>query len=643
MELVPRYRTVNGEYNRGMKALEQRSAITMVPAAQYVRMSTEDQQYSIENQQSVIQTYAEDHGYVIVSTYEDPGKSGISIRNRAGLRSLLHDVTTGQPRFKTILVYDISRWGRFQDVDEAAHYEFLCRHSGIPVHYCAEQFENDGSLPSSIMKALKRTMAAEYSRELGIKVFAGQQRLVQLGYKVGGMAGYGLRRMMISSDGTQRRILKDNERKAVTTDRVILVPGPKKEVECIRTIFTLASDKRKSPGQIVMELNRRKIVWTKGKSWNNQAVWRVLKNEKYVGCNTWGKTQKKLNGPCRRVARTEWISKNNAFTPIIEQRIFDKVQRLIAKRKTYPRKPDSYLLDGMRRVLAREGKLSEKLLKGRGIFDHRTYCKRFGSVLRAYQLVGYQPSPHAFKSVANQTEMRCLRWDLLNKLKALFPEQLRLMHLRGQRHRQVIELDGHFCVSVHICRPVKESMNGEPRWLLTDHPLERGLPALICTADPEHKRLLGFYLIPEFQKIIRRYKVLAENHAWLRTGTKLEDLSQFYEVAKKLADGRRGEECNILIGDVTISTRTYSILIGTKEISLGPVGSALFNLMILHAGEVISRKQLSRSVIGKELASANLNVHISDLRKRLGAQFLTRIKTVIGLGYLYASDTNPAQ
>jgi DNA-binding response OmpR family regulator len=152
-----------------------------------------------------------------------------------------------------------------------------------------------------------------------------------------------------------------------------------------------------------------------------------------------------------------------------------------------------------------------------------------------------------------------------------------------------------------------------------------------------------FYLIPEFQKIISKVKVLWENHAWFRTGTKLEDLSQFYEVAKKFADGRRGEECNIRIGDVTISTRTYSILVGTKEISLGPVGSALFNLMVLHAGEVVSRKQLSRSVIGKDIASANLNVHISDLRKKLGAKFLTRLKTVRGFGYRYASGTNHSQ
>ncbi len=102
-----------------------------IPAAQYVRMSTEDQQYSIANQEVAIQIYAKSHDYVVVSTYADAGKSGVAIKHRQELQRLLHDVTSGQAQYKTILVYDVSRWGRFQDVDEAAHYEFLCKSAGV--------------------------------------------------------------------------------------------------------------------------------------------------------------------------------------------------------------------------------------------------------------------------------------------------------------------------------------------------------------------------------------------------------------------------------------------------------------------------------------------------------------------------------
>ena len=166
-----------------------------VRAAQYVRMSTEHQQYSTENQADAIRQYAEQRGIEIVRTYADEGKSGLRIDGRDALKQLIEDVESGTADFNVILVYDVSRWGRFQDADESAYYEYICKRAGIAVQYCAEQFENDGSPVSTIVKGVKRAMAGEYSRELSAKVFAGQCRLIELGYRQGGAAGYGLRRM----------------------------------------------------------------------------------------------------------------------------------------------------------------------------------------------------------------------------------------------------------------------------------------------------------------------------------------------------------------------------------------------------------------------------------------------------------------
>ena len=188
-------------------------------------MSTEHQQYSFENQHAVLKEYGEAHGFTVVQSYTDAAKSGLVLRRRLGLQELLRDVVSGKPTYKAILVYDVSRWGRFQDTDESAHYEFLCKSAGIPVHYCAETFLNDGTMPSLMMKTLKRAMAAEYSRELGVKVLAGQKRLAHLGFKQGGVPGYGLRRLLVSADRTPKQQLSAGERKSIATDRVILVPG----------------------------------------------------------------------------------------------------------------------------------------------------------------------------------------------------------------------------------------------------------------------------------------------------------------------------------------------------------------------------------------------------------------------------------
>src|SRR4051794_24272831 len=185
------------------------------PAVQYVRMSTDHQQYSTENQATVIAQYAKRRGMEIVRTYADEAKSGLSIEGRPALKQLIKDVQAGMSDFRFILVYDVSRWGRFQDADESAYYEYICRRAGVEVRYCAEQFENDGSIASTIVKTVKRAMAGEYSRELSAKVFAGQSRLIELGFRQGGSAGYGLRRRLLDESGQPKAILKRGERKSL--------------------------------------------------------------------------------------------------------------------------------------------------------------------------------------------------------------------------------------------------------------------------------------------------------------------------------------------------------------------------------------------------------------------------------------------
>lgn len=127
-----------------------------IKAAEYVRMSTDHQKYSTENQADAIRSYAQRRNMEIVRTYADEGKSGLSIHGRDALQQIIEDVTAGNPGFSVILVYDVSRWGRFQDADESAYYEYICRRAGIDVHYCAEQFENDGSPVATMAKGFKR-------------------------------------------------------------------------------------------------------------------------------------------------------------------------------------------------------------------------------------------------------------------------------------------------------------------------------------------------------------------------------------------------------------------------------------------------------------------------------------------------------
>ena len=61
-------------------------------AAQYVRMSTEHQQYSPQNQSDTITKYAIAHNMDLIATYDDHGRSGLNLAGRDGLSKLLKDV-----------------------------------------------------------------------------------------------------------------------------------------------------------------------------------------------------------------------------------------------------------------------------------------------------------------------------------------------------------------------------------------------------------------------------------------------------------------------------------------------------------------------------------------------------------------------
>ena len=352
-------------------------------AAQYLRMSTEHQQYSIHNQSAAIALYAAAHNLGIVRSFVDEGKSGTSIKGREGLQGLLRVVESGTAGFTQILVYDISRWGRFRDSDEAAHYEFLCKRAGIAVHYCAEQFENDNSATSNLLKALKRTMAGEYSRELSVKISAGQRRLVEMGYWQGGYGPFGMQRQLVGQDGKPKQFLKLGEWKSIDTDRITLVPGPANAVRTIQLAFDLYTKRRKTRYEIAEILNRQGRLRGK-KPWNIVMLRCLFSNLVYKGAYAYGKHHDKY----RAVPREKWLVRQHAFPAIITDGQWQQAYERVLEETRRPE--DGEMLDGLRRVWIRKGKLSSGIINAaKDIPSAVAYAKHFGGVSEAYKLIGY--------------------------------------------------------------------------------------------------------------------------------------------------------------------------------------------------------------------------------------------------------------
>ncbi|WP_296595002.1 recombinase family protein [Phenylobacterium sp.] len=402
-------------------------------AAQYVRMSTDNQRYSIAYQTSANASFALEHGFEVVKSYEDAGISGLGLRRRSGLQQLLRDVLGGTPAFEAVLVYDVSRWGRFQDTDESAHYEFLCRSAGVEVIYTAEPFSNDGSLASALVKHLKRAMAAEFSRELSVKVSRTKLGIAGQGYWVGGRAPFGLVRTMVAPDGQVRGVLQAGQRKDIKGHRVVLTPGPPHEVALVRRIFQMFSRGLISTREIARLLNAEG-AFDSDRPWTTLRVRLLLKNEAYAGAVVIGKSTYRLGEVTRR-SPADWVRVPDAFEPIVSPGLFAAAQRRF--RVSHGDATDAELLAELRAALRRHGRLSAAIIDG----DRDCHCteifrRRFGSLLHAYQAIGYQLQPWHAAMCANALKRlppdnrRRLRYqddeDLLEGLRALLAREGRI-------------------------------------------------------------------------------------------------------------------------------------------------------------------------------------------------------------------------
>jgi len=488
-------------------------------------MSTEHQQYSTENQRDVIRQYAEKRGLDIIRTYEDAGKSGLRIDGRSGLQQLIRDVEAGQANFGAILVYDVSRWGRFQDADESAYYEYICRRAKIDVHYCAEQFENDGSPISTIVKGVKRAMAGEYSRELSAKVFLGQCRLIELGYRQGGSPGFGLRRMLRDQSGEHKGTLNRGEQKSIQTDRVTLVPGPPKETDVVRWMYRAFVEESRAEAAIAEVLNERGILTELGRPWTRATVHEVLTNEKYIGNNVYNRVSFKLKK--KRVTNPPemWIRRDAAFEGVVPPDLFARAQEIIRERSR--RFTNDELLAHLRSLLDREGRLSGLLIDETDAMPSSSvYRNRFHSLIRAYELIGYTPE-RDYEFIETNRQLRKMHPTVvMNVVGRILQSGAIVTH---DEATDLLRINDEFTVSLVIVR-CRRTESGSFRWRVR---LDTGLNPDITIAirmDGDNREPLDYYLLPGIDMTEEKL-LLAEDNGLSLDSYRFDDLEFFYGMA----------------------------------------------------------------------------------------------------------------
>ncbi len=429
---------------------------------------------------------------LVIRTYADEGKSGLKIDGRDSLKKLINDIKSGPVDFRVVLVYDISRWGRFQNIDESAYYEYLCTSFGIRVVYCAEQFVNDGTPMSAVIKSIKRAMAGEYSRDLSKKVYAGHCRLGAKGFRQGAQPGYGLRRQIIDERGNPKGFLGFKEKKGMLTDRVRLAPGSDIEIQTISLVYKLFIKEGMHRTAIANHLNSHGIRTDLGRLWTRHAVHQLLTNEKYIGNNVYNRVCAKLKGPRIPNPPDNWIRCTGAWEGIVSPDLFFRARDILAARSNNI--GDKKMLGLLSGLLQRSGRLTSRLIDEQvDMPSPHIYTKHFGSLLQAYKRIGYRPE-HSYQHLE---ENKVLRGSWRSSVVSSLVEKLRSFGalVEHSAKTDLLKINNEWTLSVvpFRCHTTRE---GRCRWWVNFDTLLQPDLTVAIRLNRDNKSALDYYLIP---------------------------------------------------------------------------------------------------------------------------------------------------
>src|SRR5438552_1330131 len=346
------------------------------PAVGYLRRSTNRQEQSIGDQKAAIERHARDQGYAILRFYTDDAISGTSTDARKAFLKLIQDAQSDACDFRTVLVYDIKRFGRL-DNDEAGHYRYLLRKHRIDVVYVSEGFQGDDT--DDLLRPVKQWQARQESRDLSKVSIRGLLSLSQGGWWLGGMPPYGYdllyhdgggrryqkvrfmpsgEKRVYSVEGAPLRTLPPRERLSTAkSDRAKLVPSAPERVRTVQRIFEMYGELGMGLRAIAARLNEEKIPSpgcanpkaNRDFTWCLSSVRGILQNQSYVGDLIWnrraqgkfhrianGQAQKRetLHRAVEKNGKQDWIVVPDAHDALVARDLFHRAQGRRSAEKT---------------------------------------------------------------------------------------------------------------------------------------------------------------------------------------------------------------------------------------------------------------------------------------------------------------------
>jgi len=329
----------------------------LIPAAAYLRMSSDQQDTSISQQKRQLMEFAQGRFEIAPeSIYKDEGKSGSkNTEKRTDFLRMLSDAP--KAKWQVILCLDISRFGRLDSI-EGAFAKKTLRDAGKKLHTVIEGEIDWNSTTGRIVDTVLSEAQHDYSVRLSQKTLIGKLDAFKRGELFGFKCPYGLARMIVDTRGTESIVPRVEMFTKPKGWKATLIAGDPEEVEVVRWLYETFNTRDVGFRWLAAELNRQQKPSPTGGRWCSKVVAEILDNEKYVGDLRLGERAVgafwRLEGD--RVVKSKERQKSGALSlkgthdGIISRTIWERVQEKLKRRKAahnHSHKEGGYALKGV--------------------------------------------------------------------------------------------------------------------------------------------------------------------------------------------------------------------------------------------------------------------------------------------------------
>jgi hypothetical protein len=334
--------------------------------------------------------------------------------------------------------------------------------------------------------------------------------------------------VLVDQNGERKAVLKMGEHKSLQTDRVILTPGPEEEVKIVRWMYHAFITEGKNEWEIAKALNTQGVLTDFGRPWTRATVHQVLTNEKYLGNNVYHRTSFKLKLKHIINPQEKWIRADGSFEGIIEPSLFHTAQGIILARSR--KLSDDEMLEKLRGLLIQHGRISGILIDETGdLPSSAAFRSRFGSLVSAYRLIGYDPGiDYGFVEIN-----RRLREEH-PKIVASVMRQIEAFgaSITQDARTQLLHLNHELFVSIVLCRHCTTG-SGSSRWVVRlDEELKPDI-TIAVRMDAENAGIRDYYLLPAIDMTWENLRVAEENGIYL-DAYRFDTLDFFLSMAERI-------------------------------------------------------------------------------------------------------------